>query len=274
MTQAAFDFGQNWKEFSERALTKERYAQAQHDFAELTAGITLQDHNLLDIGFGQGLTLLCAIGSGAKVYGLDINPKCRDVFHYNRDRLRPEDTNDAQVAVGSILDTQIVGLADSWRPGGYDIVHSWGVLHHTGRMWQAIENAASLVRPGGHFILAIYNRHWSSPLWTAIKRIYVSVPRFFQKLMDWLFVPIIYIAKLIATRRNPLQMERGMEFYYNVVDWVGGYPYEYASREEIEAFLHSRGFKLERFVPTIVPIGCNEFIFRKLDESSIATDRS
>lgn len=263
MTRTAFDFGQNWKDFSERALTQERVEQARRDFAELMKGIELKDRSFLDIGFGQGLTLLCAIESGARVHGLDINPKCREVFHYNRDRLHSADTGEVQVTVGSVLDPEPVQLVGSWQPKGYDVVHSWGVLHHTGEMWKAIDNATSLVSPGGHFVLSIYNRHWSSAPWLAIKRFYVAMPKPIQKLMNWSFVPVIYLAKLVATRRNPLRMERGMEFYYNVVDWIGGYPYEYADREEIESYMHLRGFSLVRFVPTIVPIGCNEFVFRR-----------
>lgn len=262
MTQPAFDFGQNWKEFSEHALTPERYVQAQRHFSELMSGVPLAGCSFLDIGFGQGLSLLCAQRAGARIHGLDINPKCREVFAFNRGRLEL-DVDEVPIAVGSILEPQSVDVARSWQPDGFDVVHSWGVLHHTGAMWTAIAHAASLVKPGGHFVLAIYNRHWSSPAWTAIKRIYVALPRFAQLAMNWLFVPVIYLAKLLVTRRNPLAMERGMEFYYNVVDWVGGYPYEYAGRAEIEAFLQPRGFVPERFVDTIVPTGCNEFVFRK-----------
>lgn len=262
MKPAAFDFGQNWKEFSEHALTTERVEQARVDFATLMDGIELAHTTFIDIGFGQGLTLLCALEHDAQVHGLDINPKCRQVFEFNRDRVY-RGNGDARVAVGSVLDPGAVRTVREWQPEGYDVVHSWGVLHHTGRMWEAIDNAASLVRPGGHFVLAIYNRHWSSLPWLAIKRLYVTMPAMLQRLMNWAFVPIIYLAKLLVTRRNPLRMERGMDFYYNVVDWVGGYPYEYASREEIERYMAARGFRLEKFVPTIVPIGCNEFVFRR-----------
>ncbi|GAA5070591.1 class I SAM-dependent methyltransferase [Lysobacter panacisoli] len=262
MTQSAFDFGQNWKEFSEQALTEERFQQARADFSKLMEGIPLKDRTFIDIGFGQGLSLLCAIEHGAKVHGLDINPKCRDVFVANRERLNVAGA-DAEIAVGSILDGQPLDVVRAWQPGGYDVVHSWGVLHHTGRMWQAIENAASLVRPGGHLVIAIYNRHWSSLPWLAIKRLYVALPKVLQSLMNRLFVPVIYVAKLLVTGRNPLKMERGMDFYYNVVDWVGGYPYEYASRNEIETHASRLGFTPVNFTRTIVPIGCNEFVFRR-----------
>lgn len=263
MPQPAFDFGQNWKEFSENALGPGRYAQAQAHFAELMKGITLAGRTFLDIGFGQGLSLLCAARAGAEIYGLDINPKCRDVFLRNCQQFAPDMQAQAHIAVGSVLDPAPLGTVRDWASEGFDVVHSWGVLHHTGSMWQAIDNAASLVRPGGRFVLAIYNRHWTSPAWTVIKRTYVASPMPMQKVLNWLFVPIIYVAKLIATRRNPLRMERGMDFYYNVVDWIGGYPYECASCEEIESHLAAMGFVADKFVSTIVPIGCNEFVFRR-----------
>lgn len=261
MNDVAFDFGQNWKEFSEHALTPERFQQARIHFAELMQGIPLEDRTFLDIGFGQGLSLLCSLLAGARAYGLDVNPKCREVFSFNRQRFFQADDPDAQVAVGSILDMDALDAARRWAPAGFDVVHSWGVLHHTGAMWRAIENAASLVAPNGHLVLAIYNRHWSSSAWGSIKKTYVRSPRWFQALLNRIFVPIIYIAKFAATRRNPLHKERGMDFYYDVVDWIGGYPYEYASRRDIEQFVTGLGFTAERFVEANVPIGCNEFVF-------------
>jgi|SRR6185312_1490163 len=262
MPQPAFDFGQNWKEFSENALDSAHYVQAQSHFSELTHGIPMAGKTFLDIGFGQGLSLLCAAKAGARIHGLDINPKCREVFLSNARRLEMCAPN-ARIAVGSVLDAEALATVRAWAPGGFEVVHSWGVLHHTGAMWQAIENGASLVRPGGAFVLAIYNRHWTSRAWTLIKRIYVASPRPIRTLLNSLFVPIIYVAKLMVTRRNPLATKRGMAFYYDVVDWIGGYPYEYASREEIEHFVGRMGFTPEHFVSARVPTGCNEFIFRR-----------
>lgn len=225
-------------------------------------GIPLAGCSFLDIGFGQGLSLLCAARAGARLHGLDINPKCREVFLANSQNLEPAAPPKAQIAVGSVLDPAPLAIARAWAPEGFDVVHSWGVLHHTGSMWQAIDNAVSLVRPGGYFVLAIYNRHWTSRTWAMIKRFYVASPKLIRKLLNWLFVPIIYVAKFAATRRNPLRMERGMDFYYNVVDWIGGYQYEYTSREEIEPFMRGNGVTKCSTQATL-SIGCNEFVFRR-----------
>jgi 2-polyprenyl-6-hydroxyphenyl methylase/3-demethylubiquinone-9 3-methyltransferase len=130
-------------------------------------------------------------------------------------------------------------------------------------MWEAIDAAASLVRPGGTLILALYNRHWTSPAWTAIKRIYVAVPAWLQKAIVAAMYPVILAAKWAATGRNPMAMDRGMDFYYNVVDWVGGYPYEYATVAEVTRYLAGRGFALRMSAPAKVPTGCNEFAFAR-----------
>ena len=140
---------------------------------------------------------------------------------------------------------------------------TWGVLHHTGDMARALRHASSLVRPGGHFVIAIYNRHWSSLPWLAIKSAYVRSPAFLQRLMVRALYPVIWLAKLAVTGKNPKAMDRGMDFYYDVVDWVGGYPYEYASVEEMRAMCAPHGFELVRAIPAKVPTGCNELVMVK-----------
>ncbi len=262
-----FDFGKNWGDFSVNALTEERVRQAREDFSGFMARGpgSILGRSFLDIGFGQGLSLLCAAAEGAKAVGCDINPKCAQVLESNRSHFPEVGNGSIAAVVGSILDSATVDAlrALSSDDRGYEIVHSWGVLHHTGSMWKAIDNAVSLVRPGGTLFLALYNKHWTSPAWTAIKYCYVNSPGWLQKVAVAILYPVIVLAKWIVTRRNPMRMDRGMDFYYNVVDWVGGYPYEYASVEEIERYLIGQKCVLRSFSPSVVPTGCNEFVFVK-----------
>jgi len=259
----AFDFGENWSEFSEHALTPARVAQARADFAALLADVPLQGKAFLDIGFGQGLSLLTAASLGGVVHGCDLNPKCAGVLLRNR-RYFPEVASNPPVTVGSILDERVLATLKAAGPAdGFAVVHAWGVLHHTGNMDQAIRAAAGLVAPGGHLVLALYNRHWSSSGWRMIKWSYVHSPRWLQRSLIGICYPIIYLAKWLVTGKNPKRQERGMDFYYDVVDWVGGYPYEYASRNEIAAQLTTLSFALVKFLPARVPTGCNEYVFQK-----------
>jgi 2-polyprenyl-6-hydroxyphenyl methylase/3-demethylubiquinone-9 3-methyltransferase len=261
-----FDFGQNWTDFSAMAATPERAAQARTHFSALMDGVALEGRRFLDIGFGQGFSLLSALCMGAVVVGCDVNPKCHEIIERNR-RLFPASA-DSSIAlhIGSILDDSTLntlrslGAADG---SGYDVVHSWGVLHHTGDMQRALANAAALVRPGGHLIVALYNRHWTSLPWLWIKWLYVHCPSWIQRLIVLGLYPVIWLAKLAVTGKNPMAKERGMAFYYDVVDWVGGYPYEYATIGEIEALCAQLGISLVRAIPARVPTGCNEFVFLK-----------
>jgi 2-polyprenyl-3-methyl-5-hydroxy-6-metoxy-1,4-benzoquinol methylase len=267
-----FDFGQNWSDFSSSALTAERVAQARTEFSRLMehAIVDLEQKSFLDIGFGQGLSLLAAASLGARAVGCDINPKCGEVLARNRVRFPELAGRDIPVAIGSILDEATIARLREISPTGgtYDIVHSWGVLHHTGRMWKAVDLAADLVAPGGVLVLALYNRHWSSPIWKTIKRVYCASPKPLQRVMVGLFYPFILVAKWLVTGRNPFDMERGMDFYYNFVDWVGGYPYEYARMDEVTGHLVCRGFMLQWQAPAKVPTGCNEQIFMRRDTES------
>jgi 2-polyprenyl-3-methyl-5-hydroxy-6-metoxy-1,4-benzoquinol methylase len=262
-----FDFGQNWEDYSRKALDPEKVRQAKLDFARLFSGISLESRSFLDIGFGQGLSLLSAASSGARCLGVDINPRCLQVLSENRKAFFPE-ILDEQIArvQGSILDPELIRKLQADRrakEGRFDIVHSWGVLHHTGSMLQAIRNSAALVSEQGYLVLAIYQRHWSSALWKCIKLVYNKSPTIGRRIFIWIFYPLIYLAKWIVTRENPKNKNRGMDFYHDVIDWVGGYPYEYANRVEITHFLKELGFDMICFHPPTAPTGCMEFVFRR-----------
>ena len=242
--------------------------QAREDFAGLLArgGVENAGKSFLDIGFGQGLSLLSAASANAYAVGCDINPKCAQVLANNRCHFPEVSEQLIHVIVGSILEPATVKALTDLSPDGqgYDVVHSWGVLHHTGSMWRAIDTAASLVRPGGVLILALYNRHWTSPAWTVIKKCYVLSPTWLQNAAITAFYPLIFAAKWAVTRRNPMVMDRGMDFYYNVVDWIGGYPYEYASRDEVARYLEAKEFSLRHSRQSVVPTGCNEYAFCRI----------
>lgn len=264
-----FDFGENWKNFSRQALSDAHVQAARGEFKELIADIDLAGKSFLEIGFGQGLSLLFAAEQGAVCTGCDINEKCLTALEQSKRFFPALRSNQIQVVIGSILEPQtLVQLREASPHGddeelGYDVVHSWGVLHHTGNMNRAIQNAASLVRADGRFVIAIYNRHWSSMPWLIIKWLYVKAPRVIRKALVISLYPVIWVAKLAVTRKSPMRQQRGMDFYYNVVDWVGGYPYEFGSREEIVTMVSALGFTLEKFIPAEVPTGCNEFVFSR-----------
>lgn len=260
-----FSFGQNWLEYNQNWLTEEKLNQAKEHFDKLCGGIDFTNKKFLDVGFGQGLTLFLASQKQAQCQGIDIDPKNITAFEVAKKKLGSVEKNLApiQVQVASILDAQFV----TQNHEAFDIVYAWGSLHHTGQMYPALKNCLSLLKPGGYFVCAIYNRHWSSGTWHWIKKNYNRSPHWLKKLAIGLLIPPIFLAKWLVTFKNPLKMKRGMSFYYDVIDWVGGYPYEYASAEEMFAFFKKNSLKKIRWQKANVPTGCHEYVFQKPEKN-------
>lgn len=255
----SFDFGENWRGFASTALNEERVNQARKDFNELTKDLELPGKRFLDIGFGQGLAAYLAAEKNAQVSAIDIAPASLEAARLTGGLFSVDTQPEFEIA--SILDTH--WLESPRRSGGYDIVHSWGVLHHTGQMYKAIENAADLVKPGGFLILALYNNHWTAPIWKLVKRIYVNAPSIVRAALISLFYLPLYCGVWCFTGRSPASSPRGMDFYYDLVDWIGGYPYEFANSQEIENFLLEKGFIKLKHIPPQVPTGNNQWVFHK-----------
>ena len=254
-----FDFGKNWEEFSANALTEEKLETARKSLADLLGGDSIEGKEFLDIGCGTGLFGIAAAKlKAASVTGIDANERCISLSKKNTERFAPE-YKGISFMVASILDRKRI----EDFVNGFDIVYAWGSLHHTGNMKEAITIASRTVKQDGLFVIAIYNKHFTSIIWKYIKRVYNISPRFIKGLMVYFFAIIIFVAKWLVTGKNPFEQRRGMDFYYNVIDWVGGYPYEYASRDEIVSLVTGLGFSLKKFIPAHVPTGCNEYVFWK-----------
>lgn len=263
----SFDFGQNWIEFSRQALTEDRVLESRRSFYHLLAETELAGRRLLDVGCGQGLSALAAAKADARVLAIDINPKSLAATRHNHAAYYPDLSDEAlQLDEGSILDPGFVTKLASHGP--FDIVHSWGVLHHTGDMESAIENAASLVREQGKLVIALYQKHWSSRAWRWIKAIYNRVPPWAQRAIVAVFQPIIWLATRLASGESPSKKERGMDFRYDIIDWLGGYPYEYASIAEVKEQLGQLGFETQLVIPPRAPTGCVEYIFKRTANQS------
>jgi len=254
----AFKFGANWASYSEQA-TDEKVEEAIQSLEDLFGKGTLNGKSFLDIGCGSGLFAIAAARLGAyPIIGIDADPVSIKTSQENAQRWL-DDAEHVSFLEASVLDGQQMAAL-----GKFDIVYSWGVLHHTGDMKLAIEYAAHRVNPTGQMMIAIYNKHWTSPVWKAIKWLYNYSGRVGQQVLTGLLSPVIFIAKWVVTGKNPRRMRRGMDFKHNVIDWVGGYPYEYASMEKIRDMLEGLGFQIIKIKPANVPTGCNEFIAKRL----------
>ena len=256
-----FGFGANWARFL-TSLSDKQIERATHAVSALV-GRDLRDQTFLDIGSGSGLSSLAARRLGARVYSFDYDPQSVACTQELRRRFFPDDAA-WTVAQGSVLDEPFLAAL-----GQFDVVYSWGVLHHTGHMWVAIENAARLVRPGGLFIIGIYNFRGGrrgTATWTRLKRWYCKAPRWQQVAWESTYMAWDLVS-MAAVGRNPISMirqyhaERGMSWRHDAIDWLGGYPYEAATPGEILEFVR-RKFNFALIKQNINPhLGVSEFVF-------------
>lgn len=263
-----FEFGKNWTKFLE-LLNDKRIAEAEKSLAAWLEVETLAGKTFLDIGSGSGLFSLAAKRLGARVHSFDYDPHSVACTAELRRRYFP-DNADWTVETGSALDANYVR-----RLGEFDIVYSWGVLHHTGAMWQALENAALPVAVNGKLFVAIYNDTGSQARrWLAIKQTYNRLPTVLRApFAALMFVPEEFknLTRAVVARKpgdylktwTDYDAGRGMNRWRDIVDWVGGLPYEYAAPEEIFEFYKQRGFALVKLKAGGVGLGCNEFVFVK-----------
>jgi 2-polyprenyl-3-methyl-5-hydroxy-6-metoxy-1,4-benzoquinol methylase len=263
-----FGFGANWSAFL-RVLDDQRIATAEQSLRDKLGVETLEGKTFLDIGSGSGLFSLCARRLGATVRSFDYDPQSVACTAELRRRYFPDDPA-WTVEQGSVLDEEYMN-----RLGTCDVVYSWGVLHHTGQMWRALENATARVKPGGKFFISIYNdQGGTSNRWRAVKKLYCRAPKPLKPLVV-LGVGAYWEGKTflanVARLRNPLPFKRwamqremrGMSYWHDLVDWTGGYPFEVAKPEEIFNFGKQRGFTLLDLMTCGGGHGCNQFVFRK-----------
>lgn len=262
-----FEFGKNWGAFLS-ILDDERIAKAEQSLREMLDVESLAGKTFIDIGSGSGLFSLAARRLGAKVTSFDFDTNSVACTTELRHRYFENDP-DWRVEQGSVLDEDYVRSF-----GKFDIVYSWGVLHHTGKMWDALHNASLCAAPGGKLFIAIYNDTGSqAERWHWIKSTYcklpnllktpfavlVSVPDEMKRFVSFLLKgkPLGYFSHW-ANYHN----DRGMNRWHDIIDWVGGFPYEVAGPSALFDFYKARGFKLVAMKCDNAGLGCNEMVFQ------------
>jgi 2-polyprenyl-3-methyl-5-hydroxy-6-metoxy-1,4-benzoquinol methylase len=269
-----FEFGENWRNFLS-VLDEERVAEARASLCAMLSVSSLEGMSFLDIGSGSGLFSLAAAQLHAShVHSFDFDPASVGCTQELKRRFLPHHEH-WTIERGSALDRAYLESL-----GTFDIVYSWGVLHHTGSMMQALENAALPVAPGGKLLISIYNdQGLYSRMWRAIKRTYNRLPNGLRAAYVALVMAprelknvAVAVARLQPGRYirswTEYKRHRGMSRWHDLVDWVGGYPFEVATPELVFELYRERGFALIQLKTCGGGLGCNQFVLVKSTISS------
>jgi SAM-dependent methyltransferase len=266
-----FAFGKNWASYADLVSDKQ-IAEAVAGLRRLAGG-DLTGKRFLDIGSGSGLHALAALLLGAsEVIAVDIDP---DSVTTTRRVLSARAAGKRWQAIeSSVFDL------DSKTIGQFDVVYSWGVLHHTGDMYRALRNAVSLVRPGGSFIFALYARTLMCGFWKVEKKWYSTASERAQARARSIHIGLFRLAygltKRGATFRDYVARyasNRGMDFYHDVHDWMGGWPYESISPAMVDRFMSElrmrevRSFARGGLRLGLFGSGCDEYVYTPAQES-------
>lgn len=260
-----FQFGKNWRSFLREKLSEERIALTRESLVAYLGTKNLTGKRFIDVGCGSGIFSLAACQMGAEVFSFDYDKASVQCANYLKKNYFEEDVAWC-VEEGSILDTNYIN-----KLGQFDIVYSWGVLHHTGDMYKAFENIVKLVKCDGKLFISIYNdQGFKSLCWKKIKKSYCK-----SSLAKPLIGGIFFLRHLIRTAliglikmRNLFfyflgyGKQRGMSFTHDFWDWLGGYPFEVAKPEDIFYFFSKKNFQLSH-IKTTNSLGCNEFVFSR-----------
>ena len=234
---SGFSFGRNWDRYIRESFSEERVEISRRQLLEFLGLPGLEGKSFLDIGCGSGIHSLAAFRAGAsRIVSMDVDPF--SVRATQTVREKAGSPSGWEILEGSVLDTEYVSRLEP-----ADIVYSWGVLHHTGNLWEAVRNAAGRVPPGGLFHIAVYEKTAESPYWIDVKRRYNAASPARRRLME-----LSYVYRTFLRTKSPAYLLHnfryirdyralgGMAFWTDVRDWLGGWPYEPATPAEVTGF--------------------------------------
>jgi 2-polyprenyl-3-methyl-5-hydroxy-6-metoxy-1,4-benzoquinol methylase len=242
-----FEFGKNWLNYIHKNFNQENADISRKHILSVLGCTNLKGLSFLDIGCGSGLHSFAAWEAGASMlHSFDYDVNSVTATKYVREKAG--NPSNWTIEQGSVLDLDYIKNLPK-----FDLVYSWGVLHHTGDVWRAIRNAASRVKSGGLLYIALYSadiqKDPTPEFWLDVKQRYVSSSWLGRRYMDlwyiWRFDLNYRLWNLPTFFKKVKQYKksRGMSVFTDVRDWLGGWPMEFVYDAEAVKFCEQLGFR-------------------------------
>lgn len=217
-----FSFGFNWVDYVQKILSEPIIEIHRQDLNRIydEAGLDIKGLNIIDIGSGSGLSSLALLRLGAKsIHSIDVDPYSVEASKLTKFKFGNNAEN-WNIEHKSVFDNDL---------GKYDLVYTWGVLHHTGDLSRAIDQAVNSVADNGYLHVALYRSGPNYPAHLAQKQYFASLDR--KGKIEYLYN---------YTGGNPYMFNldnRGMNTFHDALDWLGGLPYEVYNPDELNVRL-------------------------------------
>lgn len=262
-----FDFGENWSQYAV-SINDERIDEAKKSLLKLIPLEKIKGSRWLDIGSGSGLFSLAALLLGAKeVVAIDIDECSVETTQKILEKFAP------QGAKYKAIHLSVFDLSQGFNQ--FDVIYSWGVLHHTGNMYKAIKAAVDRLEDDGLFAIALYKKTRFCGFWGVFKKHYYRCSTWAKSAYQYLYMFVFLVAKFLFKGQPPWKVikgyahHRGMSFKHDVHDWLGGYPYESISPDEMKKFSEKNDLVIERqYIQPISGGGifgsiCDEYVLKR-----------
>lgn len=262
-----FRFGDNWASYAS-LIDEPSIDAAQDGLVKLFEPGEIRGKTFLDIGCGSGVHAAAATRLGvARVLAIDSDAQSIATTKAVLAKF-------AGGAQWSAAERSVFEL-DPKIDGVFDVVYSWGVLHHTGDMRSAIQKACAMARPGGLIALALYRTTTLDQFWTWEKQWYNAASAAAQKRARNAYFALLRLGlaakgRSLRAYSESYRSRRGMDLVHDVHDWLGGYPYESILATQVDNIMQAAGFRKLRIFARRKAVGlfgsgCDEYVYRRLD---------
>jgi 2-polyprenyl-6-hydroxyphenyl methylase/3-demethylubiquinone-9 3-methyltransferase len=196
--------------------------------------------NVLDGGSGSGMVSVGFALLGANVTGVDITPQCVENGKRNAERFGVQ----CRFFCKDLTDLDLGNER-------FDIVYSWGVIHHSEDARKSFSNLAKHLKPGGEMVLAVYLKTYLSGFWNFSRVFYQKAPKWFQSIFresgSCFLNGVDFIKKLIFGKSR--YMLRGTNNKELINDWFGVPHRTFHSYDEVFQWFRENGLNYKLVNP-------------------------
>ncbi|MFL5733738.1 MAG: class I SAM-dependent methyltransferase [Chloroflexia bacterium] len=194
-------------------------------------------HRALDGGCGTGVCSLALSEMADEVVGFDLSSGSLGTA---RDLAKRLGKTNIQFEQGSLLNIPLASES-------FDLVWSWGVIHHTVDPIKALDELVRVLQPGGTLVLAVYLKTPLTFVHEAIRHVCLRIPRSRRKPILRAFARLTRLAERVGFKPRARNDNPTIESL--IEDWYFVPEKHFFTIKEMRALFLQRGLTCEVVYP-------------------------